>query len=219
MTAFTRRADPGGVRAHPWYLDVPIQGIPITPNNLRVVDAGLRALRATALTDHEKMAVILLASGYAMNSAKIERDVALAAPVIGKSDGHIGRGYASVLAELATEERFPYLRPVIISGAYTDEDVDYDDLAFGLERLLDGVQHYLETREQHPDADPGSPEYDAAVDRSEHYTRDPKVREIAKLRREAEVKVRELQKREREALAKARERAQKVAEKQERKQS
>ncbi|MEI0735509.1 helix-turn-helix domain-containing protein [Paenibacillus sp. JTLBN-2024] len=30
---------------HPWYGDIPILGIPITPNNLRIVDWALRPLR------------------------------------------------------------------------------------------------------------------------------------------------------------------------------
>jgi AcrR family transcriptional regulator len=215
-------------RAHRWYTDVPITGIPATPNQLRIVDSGLRCLRATGLTDHEKMATILLASGFAMNVAKIERDIARSAEANGAPNAHLGHGYASILAELVTEERFPYLRPVILSGAYTDDDVAYDDTAFGLERLLDGVQHYLDTRDEPvesaaPDARPT--EYDTAAERSGHYAKDPKVREIAKLRREAEAKareadarVRELAKREREALAKARERAAKLAEKQSRNQ-
>lgn len=212
-------------RAHRWYTDVPITGIPATPNQLRVVDSGLRCLRATGLTDHEKMATILLASGFAMNVAKIERDIARSADAAGEPNAHLGHGYASILAELVTQERFPYLRPVILSGAYTDDDVAYDDTAFGLERLLDGVQHYLDTHTEPEDTDARPAEYDNAVERSEHYAKDPKVREIAKLRREAEAKareadarVRELAKREREALTKARERAAKLAEKQSRKQ-
>lgn len=213
-------------RAHRWYTDVPITGIPATPNQLRIVDSGLRCLRATGLTDHEKMATILLASGFAMNVAKIERDIARAAGATGEPNAHLGHGFASILAELVTQERFPYLRPVILSGAYTDDDIAYDDTAFGLERLLDGVQHYLDTRDEAAEPDARPAEYDSAAERSEHYAKDQKVREIAKLRREAEAKareadarVRELVKREREALAKARERAAKLAEKQSRKQS
>jgi AcrR family transcriptional regulator len=215
-------------RAHRWYTDVPITGVPVTPNQLRVVDSGLRCLRATGLTDHEKMATILLASGFAMSVAKIERDMARSAEsgtATGELTAHLGSGYARILSELVTQERFPYLRPVILSGAYTDDGVAFDDTAFGLERLLDGVQHYLDTRDESAEPDARPAEYDAAVERSEHYAKDPKVREIAKLRREAEAKareadarVRELAKREREALTKARERAAKSAEKQSRKQ-
>ncbi len=51
--------------SHPWFLDIPVTGAPLTPNNLRGADTGLRALRSTPLDDEEKMSVILLVSGYA----------------------------------------------------------------------------------------------------------------------------------------------------------
>ncbi|PQP89999.1 TetR/AcrR family transcriptional regulator, partial [Paenibacillus sp. AR247] len=54
-------------RKHPWYGDIPILGIPITPNNLRIVDWALRPLRDMPLDHFEKMSIVLLLSGYARN--------------------------------------------------------------------------------------------------------------------------------------------------------
>ncbi|HEY5221764.1 MAG TPA: TetR/AcrR family transcriptional regulator [Microbacteriaceae bacterium] len=204
------------LRIHPWFVEIPISGVPITPNQLRTVDSGLRALESTALSDQEKMATILLVSGYARTVGGIEHDINSAMGAGADLGTVSGAPFAAALAELVTEERFPYLRPVIISGGYTDDS--FDDFAFGLERLLDGVQHYLDTRgldtraSETDDAE-GPREYDEARERSELYAKDPAVREIAKKRREVEVQLRDLQKREREAVAKARERAAKQAEK------
>lgn len=212
------------LRAHPWYIEIPISGIPMTPNQLRAVDMGLKALDSTTLTHQEKIATILLVSGYARSVGGIEHDIN-AAGGGGDSSAASGAQYAAALDELVTTERFPYLRPVIVSGAYTGDD--FDDFAFGLERLLDGVQHYLDTHERAsaeggapdlghspdlagvPDLIGRPPEFDSAREQSELYRKDKTVREIAKKRREAEKHVRELVKSEREALAKARERAEK----------
>src|SRR5690606_23849903 len=62
-------------RRHPWALDIPVTGAPLTPNNLRALDVGLRALRSTSLGDDEKIAAILLCNGYARNQALLVRDL------------------------------------------------------------------------------------------------------------------------------------------------
>jgi len=191
------------MRAHPWFSEIPVTGVPMTPNTLRIVDAGLGALRTTTLSDQEKMATILLLTSYARAVGSIERDIVAADGPDGDGSAASGAPYAQALAELVTAERFPYLRPVIVSGAYTDED--FDDFAFGLERLLDGVQHYLTNGSPvspEDDADAAAAKRDAAL-----YASDKKLREAAKARREAEKRLREAAKRERELLGAARERS------------
>jgi AcrR family transcriptional regulator len=202
------------MRAHPWFADIPIGGVPITPNNLRVVDWGLRCLRETALTDTEKMATILLATGYARTYGTMERDIRRATAAGGPQAAVPGSNYGAALAELVTPERFPHLSPVFASGAYLedlerDDDDGFDDFEYGLERILDGIAQFL--RERAEGAPPAAPVDRAAVDRRDFYPKDEKVRAAAQARRELEQKLREAQKREREALAAARARADKVA--------
>ena len=218
------------VRAHTWLTDIPIQGVPITPNNLRIVDWGLRCLRGTPLTDTEKMATILLATGYTRTYGMLERDIGRAGAVDAPQGAVPGTNYSAALRELVTEARFPYLLPVLASGAYTEDfehDADsFDDFGFGLERILDGIQHLLDERERSGSwaavadaADAADAADQGAADRAAFYPKDEKVREAAHARREAEhrlreaeQKVREALKKERELLAKARERAAKQAE-------
>jgi AcrR family transcriptional regulator len=190
-------------RKHPWYGEIPVSGVPMTPNNLRIVDSGLRCLRDTRLTDQEKMATILLASSWAKGVGGIEHDLAVSTARTGDPGRAQGAPYLAALRELVTEELFPHLYPVLASGAYTDEE--YDDFAFGLERLLDGIGVYIDGNGEHrPD------EYRATLEESELYVKDKKVREAAKARREAEKALREARKREREALVSARERAERA---------
>jgi AcrR family transcriptional regulator len=201
-------------RGHRWLVDVPISGVPLTPNNLKAVDWGVRSFRATTLSDPEKLGTILLAQGYARTYAKIEIDLQHTLEAGGTIEGAMGSDYSAALLELVSEERFPYLRPLVLSGSYAGppELDDQDDFEFGLERILDGIQHYLEHGHEDRATSGPTSEQKASAARVEFYPKDERVREAAHARREAEVKLREAQKREREAILKAREKADKAAE-------
>jgi AcrR family transcriptional regulator len=195
----------GIYRRHPWFGDIPISGVPVMPNSLAFLDWGLRSLRTLPLGEQEKMAIILLATSYARAHGTLERDLA-----------HVNDGQNAppdldgALREFVTAERYPNLRPLVESGTYSTSPVadDFDDFAFGLERMLDGIQHFVE----HGERIQTTTEVDEARRLADLYSRDKAVREAAKARKEAETKVRELAKREREAIARAHERAKRDAE-------
>ncbi|QDZ16541.1 TetR/AcrR family transcriptional regulator C-terminal domain-containing protein [Humibacter ginsenosidimutans] len=187
------------LKRHPWYSQLPITSVPMTPNTMRLIDTALRALRPAPLTDNEKMACVLLVASYARAVGGVQGSIAES----GASPEEVsGSAYASVLASLITADRFPDLAPVVTSGAYTSDD--YDDFAFGLERMLDGIQRYID--EGGSSAAPTSSDDTEARD-SALYSSDKRVKEAAKARREAEKALRDARKRERDALKTARERA------------
>ncbi|MFF1877733.1 TetR/AcrR family transcriptional regulator C-terminal domain-containing protein [Leifsonia sp. NPDC058230] len=194
------------MRAHPWFADIPISGMPLMPNNLAVLDWGLRIMKDLPLSDPEKMSTALTLSSYARANGVVERDVqrSRAQP---DEPRRSGEAFSAALSELVTEERFPYLAPLVSSGVYADSegDDDQDDYAWGLERILDGIQRYVDARGA------GEPIV-AAMPRPEPVPHDKAVREAAKARREAEGRLREARKREREAISKARERQAKAEE-------
>jgi AcrR family transcriptional regulator len=191
------------MREHPWFPDIPISGIPLMPNNLAVLDWGLREMRGLPLTDAEKMSTVLLLSSYARAVGVVERDVTRSRQADGPPAN--GEAFTRALAELVTPERFPDLAPLVASGAYADaEGGEQDDFAFGLDRILDGIERYVAAR---GGAEPVQPSV-----RPDSAPRDKAVREAAKARREAESKLREARKREREAIDRARERAARDAE-------
>jgi len=195
------------MRAHPWFPDIPISGVPLMPNNLAVLDWGLRIMKDLPLSDPEKLSTALTLSSYARAFGVVERDVQRSRDQ-SERPTQSGEAFTEALAELVTEERFPYLAPLVRSGAYADSegDDDQDDYAWGLERILDGLQRYVDARSS------GEPVV-AAMPRPEPVPHDKGVREAAKARREAESRLREARKREREAIAKARERQAKAEEK------
>ncbi|WP_314148184.1 TetR/AcrR family transcriptional regulator [uncultured Leifsonia sp.] len=188
------------IQAHPWFPDIPISGIPLMPNNLAVLDWGLRVMRGLPLTDAEKMSTALLLSSYARAVGVVERDVSRSRG--SETPPQNGEAFTAALAELVTPERFPDLAPLVASGTYADADGadEQDDFAFGLERILDGIERYVSARAA------GEP-VTAFEERPEPLPSDKAVREAAKARREAEKALREARKRERETIARARERA------------
>ncbi|ANJ28943.1 TetR/AcrR family transcriptional regulator [Agromyces aureus] len=208
-----------GYEAHPWLVDIPVSGAPITPNALMIVDWFLREVRDLPLSDGEKMSSLLMFTSYARATSAQDRDIARAAAATDQAEV-TGERYLSTLTEFVTPERFPYLAPLFLGGGYVEESAadgpsapnTADDFVFGLQRMLDGIQTYVE---QHSDGLPAAP---APLPPSLEPPRDKAVREAAKLRREAERALREAQKREREAVRGARERAERDRERAEREQ-
>ncbi|UFU05411.1 TetR/AcrR family transcriptional regulator [Ruania halotolerans] len=192
--------------AHPWMLDLPISGIPSTPANLSWLDSALSAMAETPLDPLERTAVLLLITGHARWTGQVERGYDDRARAEGVSPDHLDRQVADAISALVTAEQFPALREALDAGVFT---ADADPLFFGLERLLDGVEQYVESRSSGAPAHVPPPE---AVS-TDVFPKDSKVREARSVRREAEKavreankKLREAVKREREAVSRARER-------------
>lgn len=196
----------GAYRAHPWLVDIPISGAPITPNNLLMVDWFLREVRDLPLSDGEKMSALLLVTSYARATSAQERDIGAAAAAAADPADVTGANFFEALAELVTPERFPYLSPLLAGGGYvaapgTEPDDSDDDFSFGLQRILDGIEHHVDrVGSDAPRAHP------APLSPQLELPRDPKVREAARARRDAERALRDARKREREAIKHAVER-------------
>ncbi|MHA6480881.1 TetR/AcrR family transcriptional regulator [Paenibacillus sp. strain BS8-2] len=135
-------------RDHPWYADIPIQSLPIMPSNLRILEWMLRIMRDFPLNEFEKMSFLLLVSSYSRAYGMIERDKALVMKDHGSLSSFEGLDYTAALRELISAKDFPHLYPIVMSGAYTGEKGSpiEDDLDFGLERILDGIERYIEMK-------------------------------------------------------------------------
>ncbi len=136
---------------HPWFGDIPITSIPITPNNLQMIDYVLGGIRELPLNDHEKMSIILLISNYARGAGEIMSDANQAIQAGASPGTFSGVDFSNALQELVTSDRFPNLHSLVAKGVYTDDNKDNDvgdDFEFGLERILDGIERYLKLKEQ-----------------------------------------------------------------------
>lgn len=136
---------------HPWYVQIPISGVPITRNNLRVVDWVFHGLRNQPLNDYEKISILLLLGGFARSNGIVDNDIKHAIQAKG-DDVVSGRAYGDALKQLVRSEDFPYLYPIMASGIYTDDADEEPDIInefdFGLERILDGIELYIDSKKK-----------------------------------------------------------------------
>jgi AcrR family transcriptional regulator len=131
---------------HPWLVRIPISGPPVTPNQIGWLEAGLRSLRDTGLTEAEKLSVFLLLSGYMRNEATLAADLAAAAAAAGSAEQEAMPAYGRLLARLTDAQRFPALTAVIAAGVFDHDDDPEDEFIFGLERILDGIDALVRAR-------------------------------------------------------------------------
>jgi hypothetical protein len=143
------------LRRHPWVLQVPIAGPPATPSQLAWLDRGLRALAHTALSEAEKAAVMLTLNGHVFWGARLLAERDRAAADGNAQDDDPATGTAGAISTVVDAERFPALRRALDAGIFTDQSVEAD-FAFGLERILDGVESLLHQRTTQSRGDPSS---------------------------------------------------------------
>ncbi|MGC4834404.1 TetR/AcrR family transcriptional regulator [Micromonospora vinacea] len=134
------------LRQRSWLLHVPISGPPITPQQLGWLEDGLRCLDGTTLGEGEKMSVLLLITGYVRNEATLTSQIAEGSRAAGVEPSEMMPAYGRLVARLIDPARFPALHRVLNAGVlYQDDDPD-DEFAFGLDRILDGVEALIRRR-------------------------------------------------------------------------
>jgi AcrR family transcriptional regulator len=130
----------------PWSVRIPIPAPPITPNQIRWLEAALGCLRGSGLTEPEKLSTVLLLSGLARYHATVAADTADNARATGLADP--SAGYGSALMRLARPEDFPAVYAAVLSGSLDDDSADFahEELRFGLDRILDGLAALISRR-------------------------------------------------------------------------
>ena len=198
-------AQTGVFTEHPWMLDIPISGSPVTPNSAAYLDAMLTALAETPLSEEERVATALAITGHARWYGTVLAGYARTSRERGMTPDEITEYEDALFAALITAEEFPALRRAVDSGVFRTEA---DPFVFGLARTLDGVQAYLDAL-----AAGGRRETPTLWGQSDlpAVTVDKRVREARKAVREAEKALRDARKLERTALKDARERAGRAA--------
>jgi AcrR family transcriptional regulator len=184
---------------HPWVLEVPIRGIPSTPNSAAWMDAGIRALSETPLTHDERLAVLLIVTGAARWTGIVLASYVRLERERGMGEHEITRYEDALFRSLITADAFPALRAAIDAGAFLDES---DPFSFGLERSLDGVAAYIDAVAdgRRPERAPWQGLDDAEISDDKRY------REAQKAVRDAEKALRDAHKLQRQAAREARER-------------
>ncbi len=186
--------------AHPWLVEIPILGTPNTPNNLAWMDAALAVLENTPLPMEDRVGALLLVSGQTRWRASINRGYAISNSSLGMTPEERDLADVHVMMTLVTEEQFPALYPAIRAGALGPDE--HDPFDFGLARVLDGIEAYMNSL--------GGPNPKPAAEppgTTDAHPKDERVKLARQARHEAEKRLREAVRAEREAIKAAVERA------------
>ena len=129
--------------AHPWAARVSTARPPLGPGQLAKYEHELAALEGSGLTDVEMDAALTFLLGFVQSNAVAAQEAAAAG-----SDAEWWETAGPLLARLVDPERYP-LASRVGSAAGAEQDAAFDAgraYEFGLERLLDGLQHFTEVR-------------------------------------------------------------------------
>jgi AcrR family transcriptional regulator len=127
---------------HPWILSAASAGPPADPGQLAWLEAGLSALRATPLTERDKVSAIISLLHYVRGAAALA--IEMARPTgshTGPAGGIDPLSYPDLLAKLLDRDRFPAIAAALVAGAFdrTPGDDPRTDFLTGVQRVLDGI--------------------------------------------------------------------------------
>jgi AcrR family transcriptional regulator len=128
----------GGAR-HPWVVRIPLNGLPIMPNEVAWFENALACLGGTGLPEARKASVAMLLGGYVRNMTATDADIGAAIAASGLSPSEWIASYPRMLRDLTSPHRFPALTLLLASGAFDVADDPVDEFTFGLDRILDGI--------------------------------------------------------------------------------
>ncbi|MBB4932264.1 AcrR family transcriptional regulator [Lipingzhangella halophila] len=132
--------------AHPWVLRIPVERGPRGPHQLAWFDRLLTQLLRAGLPPKEARSAGLYVLSSVRGMAQTALDLTAADPE-GRADDELAR----LLADVADPERFPALaavfaeeHPLPRAGTETEPEGElHEALAFGLHRLLDGLEGWV----------------------------------------------------------------------------
>jgi AcrR family transcriptional regulator len=136
----------GVLDRRPWITQMPMAAPPLAPNSLTFVERGLGTLDDTGISEADKLRVIGLISSYTLSEARMAYDAARAAAKAQSATDTAPVpqwSFEGLLRELVDEHSYPRLHRIAWSDEIGNAPSGYDEqeeYAFGLERILDGVQ-------------------------------------------------------------------------------
>jgi AcrR family transcriptional regulator len=130
-------------RAHPWLLDIPVRGAPVTPNLLRWLETLLTVFAGSGLPEQDWLANAVLLDGYARSIAILDRDLTSSPATPVQSEP-----MTAFLYPLLRDRGFPLLATLLAAGQYEDTPIG-PDIDFGLTTILDGIQTRIDNLPPH----------------------------------------------------------------------
>ena len=126
-------ADLGLYLAHPWLSEAVVTRPTLGPNWVKWLDAALHALSNLHLPTSQMMSVLLLIDGHVRSAAQIM--------VGAKATREWEENFGRMLQLVGNNLNYPTIAQMLNTGGFDEPGEELGDMfAFGLERLLDGVE-------------------------------------------------------------------------------
>ncbi|MGW4367170.1 TetR/AcrR family transcriptional regulator [Nocardia takedensis] len=127
---------------HPWLVQVNQTRPVLGPGALEGMERIMRHIRPMGLTDPELVSVIVMVDGYVIGAARNRLHGEQAERETGLTDAEFWQAQAPVLEQAMNSGRFP----VMASLSEEAFGPDFDHFAFGLARILDGLEVFVARR-------------------------------------------------------------------------
>ncbi|MEU1209544.1 TetR/AcrR family transcriptional regulator [Nocardia sp. NPDC005825] len=125
------------IRAHDWWLDIPMTTPPLGPNNMAWLETGMNALAEVDIPEALKLQLLVNLSIYVIGRTRFLRDA------IRQSED---QDYTGILISVLDPQRFPAVTSALTNRAFESDDMHWEeaDFGFALDRLLDGYQVFID---------------------------------------------------------------------------
>lgn len=130
---------------HPWVLRVPYSRGLMGPNQAAALDCALRAVSGIGLSEGEMVAVFFVVAGYVQGAARTSAEAAQNERATGVTDEEWWSALGPLMAQYIDQDRYPTLAS-ISAEAWAFEEAEGGGFEFGLRRVLDGIETYVESR-------------------------------------------------------------------------
>ncbi|MFF2371791.1 TetR/AcrR family transcriptional regulator [Agromyces sp. NPDC058110] len=139
---------------HPWLLAIDTSRPPLGPNVSDRWEWSLRAIDGLGLGDLDMDHVITLITGYVSAPARAHLDAERLRRTVAETDEEWWQRNAPILEEIMDAERYPVSGRVgSAAGAEYNAAADPQrSFAFGLERVIDGIEAYVRSAATPPAA-------------------------------------------------------------------
>jgi AcrR family transcriptional regulator len=135
---------------HPWILQVATYRPPLGPNLIAKYEYELSTLEGIGLSDVEMDSVLTLVLGYVAGAARGSVEAAQAEQQTGVSDEQWWEATGPLLAQVIDAQQFPIASRVGSAAGeqYGGPAAPEFAFEFGLERVLDGVEAFVTSRQR-----------------------------------------------------------------------
>ncbi|MFI9402666.1 TetR/AcrR family transcriptional regulator [Nocardia sp. NPDC052316] len=131
-------------RKHPWLVEVNQTRPVLGPSAVQGMEMFLTAIRPMGLPDRELISVIILIDGYVGSAARTQLFAQEAERTTGLTNQEFWDAQAPRLEVAMASGRYP-----VMSSLDDDAfDATFDHFDFGLQRILDGLEHHVAQRKK-----------------------------------------------------------------------